>query len=693
MMKQYEPSQIRNVGLFGHQGSGKTTVAEAMCFLGKTTTRLCSVAEGNSNFDFESEEIRRKSSMSTSVGYADWGKNLINVIDNPGDTNFGAEAVMALTASDVAVIVISAVDGIQVGTEKAYRLLVESGIPCAVMITKVDRERANFDRVLSQVRESFGAGAVPLTIPMGEEAAFKGVVDLLDMEARTYASGMVGTKGAIPADMADHVKSAREALMERLAEQDDVLIEKYFSDGELSQDDLKTAMIKGMKNGNIIPVFSSNAMTGQGVDVLMDIIAEYAPSPLERKTFKTIKDDVETPVVPVANGPFLGYVFKTIIDVQAGKITMIRVISGSLPADGSFFNLATGTRERFGQIFKMLGRKQEGIPLAVCGDIVAVVKLKETRSGQTIAADESFGALVTHALPGRCIGLSVRPKTHGDEDKMSAALGKLIEEDVGLSLSRTDEGNEIIINGLGQVHLEVAAEKLKRKYGVDIEMKPQRVPYRETVRGTVKNVEGKHKKQTGGRGQYGVCYIDMEPSARGKGFEFVDAIFGGSIPRQFIPAVEKGVRESMIKGVVAGYPVVDVKVTLTDGKYHDVDSDSRSFEMAGSKGFKTAFRAAKPVILEPIMSLTIVIPDECLGDIMGDLSSRRGRIQGMEASGHFQVVKGMAPMSEVLLYASDLRSMTSDRGTFTMEMSHYEELPAMLAEKLMAEAKIEEDED
>lgn len=692
-MKQYEPAQIRNMGLYGHQGSGKTTVAEAMCFLGKSTTRLCSVAEGNSNFDFEAEEIRRKSSMSTSIGYAEWGKTLINVIDNPGDTNFAADATMAVVASDIGVLVVSAVDGLQVGTEKAFRLLSESGIPCMVMMTKVDKERANYDRVLSQIREALGAGVVPLTIPMGEEAAFKGVVDLLNQEARTYPEGLIGKKGPIPADQGDRVKGAREALMERLAEQDDALIEKYFADGELSADDIRTAMTKGMKTGNVIPVFCCNAVAGHGVDVLMDMAADYGVCPLDRKNFKTVKGDVQTDVVPSATGPFLGYVFKTIIDVQAGKITMIRVISGSMPADGSFMNVDTGTRERYGQVFKMLGRKQEGIPTAVCGDIVSVVKLKETRSGQTLAADDSVGALMTHPLPGRCIGLSVRPKTHGDEDKMSAALQKLLEEDVGIAMSRSDEGNEIIINGLGQVHLEVAAEKLKRKYGVDIEMKPPRVPYRETIRGTVKNVEGKHKKQTGGRGQFGVCYIDMEPAQRGKGFEFVDAIFGGAIPRQFIPAVEKGLRDSMNKGVVAGYPVVDVKVTLTDGKYHDVDSDGRSFEMAGSKGFKAAFRAAKPVILEPIMALTIVIPDECLGDIMGDLSSRRGRIQGMEAQGHFQVVKGLAPMSEVLTYASDLRSMTSDRGTFTMEMVNYEELPANLAEKLMAEAQIEEDED
>jgi elongation factor G len=691
-MKTYEPGQIRNVGLYGHQGTGKTTVAEAMAFLGKATTRLCSVVEGNSNFDFDGEEIRRKSSMSTAVGWAEWGKNLVNIIDNPGDTNFAAESVMSLIASDLGVIVVSAVDGFQVGTDKAFQLLQEAGLPTVILITKVDKERSDFAKTLAQVQEAFGGAVVPVALPIGTEAAFNGVVDLVSRESRSYAAGPNGTKGSVPDSLADAVASAREVMVEKLAEQDDELMMKYLDGGELSIDDVRVCLTKGLRNCGVVPVIPCNASTGAGIDILMDLVTTFGPSPLDRKTFKTKKDEVETPVVVSPTGTFLGYVFKTTVDIQTGKITIFRVVSGSVPADG-FLNVNTGVRERFGGIGKLLGRKFESITTAVCGDIVAVVKLKETRTGQTLATDNSLGEMVTMALPLPCISYAVKPRSQGDEDKVSSAVQKLVEEDVGLTLSRDEESKEFLLHGLGQAHIQTAVDKLKRKFGVDVEMKLPRIPYRETIRGSVKFVEGKHKKQSGGRGQFGVCYIDMEPLPRGTGFVFEDAIFGGSIPRQFIPAVEKGIRECLHKGVVAGYPVVDFKVRLVDGKYHDVDSDSRSFEMAGSRGFKAAFKQCRPTILEPVMTVTIVIPDECLGDIMGDASSRRGRILGTDAKGRNQVVKVSVPMSEVLTYASDLRSMTSDRGNFTMEVSHYEELPQNLADKLIQEAKLEEEEE
>jgi elongation factor G len=691
-MKTYEPGQIRNVGLYGHQGAGKTTVAEAMAFLGKATTRLCSVSEGNSNFDFDGEEIRRKSSMSTAVGWAEWGKNLVNIVDNPGDSNFQAEAVMSLTAADLGVIVVSAVDGVQVGTDKAFQMLQEAGLPIVIMITKVDRERSDFNKVLAQVQAAFGSAVIPIALPIGAEASFSGVVDLMAQEARSYASGPNGAKGPVPADMSDAVASAREVLVEKVAEQDDELMMKYLDGGALSGDDVKVCLAKGLKSGAVIPVLVTNAATGAGVDLLLDLVTGYGPSPLERTNFKTKKGDVEEAVVVSPTGAFLGYVFKTTVDIQTGKITIFRVISGMVPADG-FANVNTGTRERFGGIAKLLGKKLETIPTAVCGDLVAVVKLKETRTAQTLATDISQGELVTMALPAPCIAYAVKPRSQGDEDKLSAAVQKLVEEDVGLTLDRDEESKEFLLHGLGQGHIQTAVDKLKRKFGVDVEMKLPRIPYRETIKGSVKFVEGKHKKQSGGRGQFGVCYIDMEPLPHGTGFVFEDAIFGGSIPRQFIPAVEKGIRDCLHKGVVAGYPVVDFRVRLVDGKYHDVDSDSRSFEMAGSRGFKAAFKQCRPTILEPVMTVTIVIPDECLGDIMGDVSSRRGRIIGTDAKGRNQVVKATIPMSEVLTYASDLRSMTSDRGTFTQELSHYDELPQMLADKLIAEAKIEEEEE
>lgn len=694
-MKTYEPHQIRNIGLYGHQGSGKTTVGEAMLFLGKATTRLCSVVEGNSNFDFEPEEIRRRSSMSTAVGFCWWGKQVINVVDTPGDTNFWADTVMSLVGADLGIVVVGAVDGIQVGTEKVFRLLGEAGLPRILLVTKIDRERADFDSLFAELVRVFGGDVVPLTIPIGAESAFKGVVDLLRMKARFYA-GLGGvTEGEIPGEMKDAVAKAREKLVEKLAEQDDALIEKYFADGDLNEEEMKEALSLGLKRGSVVPVLVANAAQAVGIDVLLDIVSAFGPSPIERKPFKLRKGDQESELPPSPDGQLVAHCFKTIIDPHAGKISVLRIVSGAMSPDGTLVNQHTGTQERYGHIVKLLGKKQESCPIAVTGDIVAVVKLKDTRTGHTLAAERDVGVVVTMPLPDRCIAYAIKPKTQGDEDKVSAAIQKLVEEDPGLAYKRDEESKDLLLEGLGQVHLETAVEKLKRKYGVDIEMKPRRVPYRETIKGSVQRVEGKHKKQTGGHGQYGICYIDMEPLPRGAGFVFEDKIFGGAIPKQYIPSVEKGIRDAMARGVIAGYPVVDVKVRLVDGKYHEVDSDNRSFELAGSRAFKAAFKQCKPIILEPIMNVTILIPEENLGDIMGDISARRGRVLGMEAAGHgMQVVKAAVPMAEMLSYASELRSMTSDRGSFTAELSHYEELPAHLAEKLIQEAqKVEEEEE
>ncbi|HOI09656.1 MAG TPA: elongation factor G, partial [Myxococcota bacterium] len=567
-----------------------------------------------------------------------------------------------------------------------------AGIPCIVVITKPDKERADYAKTLAQAQASFGAAVVPMTLPIGSESSFKGIVDLLSQEGRVY-TGPTGAKGEIPGDMASTVASAREQMIEKLAEQDDELMMKYLDGESLTLDELKGCLSKGLKAGGIVPVLAVNAATGAGVDLLMDLLSNHGPSPLDRTGFKVRKGDAEEPLVTAPDAPFYGYVFKTIMDPQQGKISILRVLSGSLAPDGSFANASTGTRERYGVLSKLLGKKQETVTGVNVGDIVSVVKLKDTRSGHSLAADEKAGELVVLPLPQPCITYAIKPKSQGDEDKVSAAVQRLVEEDIGLRQSRDDESKEFLLHGLGQSHIQTAVEKLKKKFNVDVDMKLPHIPYRETIRGTAKNVEGKHKKQSGGRGQFGVCYIDMEPTPRGTGFVFEDAIFGGSIPRQFIPAVEKGIRDSINRGVVSGYPVVDFKVKLIDGKYHDVDSDARSFEMAGSRGFKAAFKLCKPIILEPIMELTISIPDECLGDIMGDVSSRRGRITGTDAKGRIQIVKAHVPMSECQTYATDLRSMTSDRGTFTATFDHYEELPPNLAEKLIAEAKLEEEEE
>ncbi|HOA13578.1 MAG TPA: elongation factor G [Myxococcota bacterium] len=692
-MKIFEPGQIRNVGLYGHQGSGKTTLAEAMVYLGKTSNRLCSVQEGNSNFDFDSEEIRKRSSISAAVGYAQWNKKLINIVDVPGDTNFAAESVMAVMGTDLALIVVSAVDGVQVGTEKAIELLLENEIPMMVVVTKVDRERADYGKIVADLQNRYGNAVVPMALPTGNESNFKGIVDLVNNCAFTYADPMNGAKGDVPAAMASAVSDAREPLVEKLAEQDDDLMEKYFGEGELSTEDLRTALTVGFKKAGVIPVLPVNAATAMGVDFLMNVIAGHGPSPLDRKGLKVQKGDATTDLVIDPDGKFMAYVFKSIVDLQAGRISVFRVASGSIAQDGQFVNLSTGAKERFGSLVKLLGKKQEQVEKAVCGDIVAVVKLKETNSGHTIGAEDGMGTLVLPPLPTPCISFAVKPKNTSDEDKLSAAIQKIVEEDPGLRLSRDDESKEFLVSGLGQVHVQSAVDKLKNKFNVDVELKLPRIPYRETIRGAAKNVEGKHKKQSGGRGQFGVCYIDMGPNVRGSGFEFEDAIFGGSIPKQFIPPIKKGMEDCMTRGVVAGYPVVDIKVKLIDGKYHDVDSDARSFEMAGSRGFKAAFKLCTPIILEPIMELTIVVPEEYQGTVMGDISSRRGRIMGGDAANGKQIVKATVPMSECQTYASDLRSMTSDRGSFSMVFDHYEELPPNLTEKLIAEAKLEEDEE
>ncbi|MBM4387210.1 MAG: elongation factor G, partial [Deltaproteobacteria bacterium] len=528
-----------------------------------------------------------------------------------------------------------------------------------------------------------------------KEINFKGVVDLLSMKCHTYEADLsgAGKESEIPADLKQKAQEMREKLVEKIAEQDDALIEKYFEAGALTDEELVAGIKKGIENNTLVPVLCGSASLLFGIDRLLDFINAYFPDPLCRKLKVKKSDGTTGEWKPAAENPFTGYVFKTIIDPYAGKLTLFRVFSGTLNADSSFYNGSIGAWERFGSIYKLVGKKQVPVGTAVAGDIVAIAKLKDTRTANSLAADEKQPLLEGIKTPPPSISFAVKPRTQGDEDKVSSALQKLIEEDIGITLGRDEEAKEFLIHGMGQSHVETTVEKMKSKFGVDVELKPPKIPYRETIKSSAKDVEGKHKKQSGGRGQFGVCYIDLEPQPRGAGFEFVNDIFGGSIPRNFIPSVEKGITEAMARGVIAGYPVVDVRVRLFDGKYHDVDSDNRSFEIAGSKGFKLAFKQAKPCLLEPIMNMEIVIPDEDMGTIIGDINSRRGKILGMDSKGRNQVVKAQVPMAEVLKYSSDLRSMTSGRGTFTMEFSHYEEVPAMIAEKIVSAVQLKEEEE
>jgi elongation factor G len=697
-MKTVDPKDIRNIGLFAHQGSGKTSIGEAFLFNGKVTNRLCKVDEANSNFDFEPEEAKRRTSMTLSAGYTPWKKKMINILDTPGDSNFIADIRSAIFPSDSAVVVISAVDGVQVGTEKVWQWLDEVSLPRAVFINKLDRERANFKKALEEINKNFGNNAVPFFIPIGAESGFQGVVDILRMKAFIYEKDGNGNskETEIPADILPFANEMREKLIEKIAEQDDQLIEVYFDKGELTADEITKGLLSGIMRNNIQPVLCGSALLNIGIDKLMDLIITYFPDPAAKEKImaKNAESGEEIEWHASPDSPFAGYVFKTIMDPFSGKISVIKVISGTIKPDTGFYNYSVREKERFGSIYKLVGKKQEPVEEGVTGDIIAITKLKETKTGHTVAAENAKVVFNKIEIPPTAISFAIRPKTQGDEDKVSSSIQKMIEEDPGLGLGRDEQTKEFLLKGMGQIHIESTVERMKRKFGVDVEIKIPKVPYRETCRGVAKDIEGKHKKQTGGHGQFGVCYIDLEPLPRGTGFEFVNDIFGGSIPRQYIPSVEKGVTEAMVRGVIAGYPVVDVRVRLFDGKYHDVDSDNRSFELAGSKAFKVAFKTARPVLIEPIMNMEIVVPEENMGDIMGDINSKRGRILGMEAKGKNQVIKAQAPLAEILLYASDLRSITSGRGSYIMELSHYEEVPSHISEKIIsASARKEEEEE
>jgi len=697
-MKKYETTDLRDVVLVGHGKSGKTSLAEAFLFDTKATTRLGKVDDETSHLDTEPEEIKRKSSVGCAFGYCEWKKKKINFITTPGDGNFGADAEMGITAADAAVVVVSAPDGVQVGTERVWDICTRQGIPRAVFINKLDRDRADFEQALSDVKEILSDKAVTLQLPIGKEQAFSGVVDLLALKAYSFeGDGRDVQVGEIPADLQDEVSMAREQLIEGIASTNDALIEKYLETGELSLEEINQGLAEAFLTGAVVPVLCGSATRNIGVQPLLDLIAAVFPSPAQSAAVKgkTLSgEEVERSPDPAA--PFSARVFKT-MSADIGKIAVMRVISGGLTSDSTALNAKRDSKERVGQIYALIGKKRDNVDEAVAGDIVGLAKLKDTKTGDTLCDEKAIVIYPMPALPEPVISFSIRPKSKGDEEKVGTKLNELLDEDIALRLTRDQASKEMLLSGMGQIHIETVVEKLRRM-GVDVELAEPKVPYRETVKGKATDVEGKHKKQTGGRGQFGVCYIDMEPKGKDSPagddpLEFVDAIFGGSIPRQFIPAVEKGIRDRMAMGVIAGCPVVNIKVTLKDGKYHPVDSDGRSFERAGSKGFQAAFKQANPILLEPIMQLEVICPEENMGDIIGDVSSRRGKVQGTDAKGRSQVIRAQVPLAEVLRYAVDLESITAGRGAFTMSFSHYEEVPSNLAEKIVAGAKVAEEED
>ncbi len=676
---------LRNVVLAGHGSSGKTSIAEIMLFKSGVTTRIGKVEEGNTVMDFEPEELKRKISISAAFHQINWKKHAVNLIDTPGDQNFFSDTKLCIQAADTALIVIDAIDGVKVQTEQAWNFVQRYGIPCFVFINKLDRERADFYKAIEDASQILEPKLLVTQLPIGKEASFSGIVDLISMQAYKYDEHGVSSKIDIPDDMIDDVNARREVFIEDVAEADDKLLEKYLEGEELSGDDIKNALRKGIKSRKFAPVLCGSAIAnfGIGIDKLLDFIADYLPSPLHAATKTAVKaSNKEKIEITPQDKTFSAFVFKTIADPYAGRLTIFKVVSGNLGADGTFFNTNKDCSERYNQLLTIEGKKQKPVEKAGPGDIVAVAKLKNTQTGDTLCEESSPIIFETASPLQPVISFAVAAKNQGDEDKIFTSLSKIMEEDMGLKLDRNKETKEILLSGCGQIHVEIALEKLKRKYNVEALLNIPKIPYKETIKKKVR-VQGKHKKQSGGHGQYGDCWVTMEPLEKGKGFEFVDAIVGGAIPKTYIPAVERGIIEAAQRGVLAGYPCIDFRATLDDGGYHSVDSSEMAFKIAGSLAFKKAAEQANPVLLEPIMKITIITPDEYMGDIMGNLNSKRGRVLGMDSKGKNQVVTANVPMAEFQTYSSDLRSMTGGRGMFSMEFSHYDEVPAQESQRIL----------
>ena len=678
--------QIRNVAVLGHGNSGKSSLAEALLFTAGSLKRLGKVDDGTSSMDFEPEEIKRKISIGAAFNHLSWKKNDVYLIDTPGDDNFFNETRFAAQVADSAVLTVGAVLGVRPQTEKFVDLIKEHNLPCLICVTKMDRERASFQKTVDSIRESTGLNAVVLYLPIGAEDTFRGVVDIVAGKALLFAEGGKVSVAEVPADLADEAGTLRESVMEYVAETDDEMLEKFLEEGELTDEELTTGLAAAVRSGQIAPVCACASLTNLGSAVILDAIVGLLPSPDQRParvgTHPKTGDLVERP--GTAGAPFSALVFKTMADPFAGRLTIFRVVSGTLKGD-TFYNATKGTAERFGQLFIMAGKEQKPVDEAVPGMVVAVAKLKETTTGDTLCVENNPVVYAAVEPLPTVISYAVSAKK-GDEEKLFSSITRLLDEDLTLKLTREQQTTETLISGVGQVHLEVIGEKIKRKFGVEMELRSPRVPYRETLKGKV-TVQGRHKKQSGGRGQFGDCTIEMEPLPRGEHFQFVDKIVGGVIPQQYRPAVEKGIIEAMDRGVIAGYPFVDLKVSLVDGSYHTVDSSEMAFKVAGSLAFKKGVVQANPVLLEPIMEVEVHVPKDYVGDVMGDLNSRRGRVLGMDSTARYEVINAHVPQAEVLLYALDLTSMTGGRGTFTTRFSHYEEVPAMIAEKIIAAYK------
>jgi elongation factor G len=693
-MAKYDSSSLRNVVVVGHGGTGKTSLCESFLFVSGKSDRPGRVDEGTSSMDFEPEEQKRHISISTAVSFFDWDKHKVNIMDTPGDSNFSFDTKNALRVADSAIVVIDAVSGVEFQTIKNWEYADAFNLPRVIFINRMDRERADFSKAFESINKLLGKKGTPVFLPVGKETAFKGIVDLISMKAMIFDDQKVTYQTTdIPPEMKDEATRFHELMVEDIAESDESLMEQYLENGELSVEELKSGLQNGILSGALYPVLCGSSVKNVGIAPFMDFIVKSLPSPIDRGTVYGRKPNngEKEERVPEESAPFSAMVFKTIADPYAGRLTIFRVFSGTLTSDGNFHNTTRKVTERTGNISFLEGKTQKTAEQLIPGDIAALSKLKDTFTGDTICAEKSPIIYDKIEIPPTIISFAIEPKSRGDEEKIVSSIHRLVEEDPTLSFHRDEQTKEMIISGMGQVHIEVNMEKMKRKFGVEVNLKTPRVPYKETIKGKT-NIQGRYKKQSGGRGQFGDCWLDIEPLPRGGGFEFVDKIVGGVIPQQYRPAVEKGIVEAMDEGVVAGYPFVDFKVSLVDGSYHTVDSSEMAFKIAGSMGFKKGVLLCQPILLEPIVNIEIEIPDEYMGDVIGDLNSRRGRVLGMDSKGSNQIVKGQVPLADILKYAPDLTSMTSGRGTFTYSHSHYEEVPAHLAEKIIAESKKEKEE-
>ncbi len=688
-MRVYESDAIRNLGVVGHGASGKTSLTSAMLYTSGAINRLARVEDGNTVTDWDDEEIERKVSISAALAYCEWNRTKINILDTPGYRPFLAETELALRATDAALVVVDAVAGVEVQTEKAWEFADQFNLPRLVVVNKMDRDNASFDRAVGSLEEAFGRSVIPVQIPIGAERELSGLVNMLTNKAYRYERDGSGKfqEIEIPADLREEVAGRREKLIEMVAEASDELMEKFFAEGTLTTEDLVEGLKTSIFRRSIVPVLCASASLNVGVAQLLDTIVDLLPSParvgkvqgIDPKTKETVERKISN------DQPYAAYVFKTVADPFAGRISLIRLYSGVMRSDTVYQNITKGKTEKFGPVQVAQGKSMTPVGEVHAGDFFALTKLRETTTGDTFSDSAHPIQFTGVQVPEPSITFAIEPKSRGDEDKISNALARIAEEDAAIKYTRDAQTKQLLLSGSGQLHVEVTVAKLRRRYGVEVVLKTPKVPYRETIKGRA-DVQGRYKKQTGGHGQFGDCKIKMEPLPRGAQFEFVDEIFGGSIPRNFIPAVEKGIVDAAAKGFLAGYPVVDFRVILYDGSYHPVDSSELAFKVAGSMAFKKGMEDARPVLLEPIMNVEIFAPQEYAGALTGDLTSRRGRLQGMDMKRDTQIIKAQVPMSEMVSYAPVLTSVTGGRGTYHMEFSHYDEVPAHVAQKIIEEA-------